>query len=80
MRVIVMADDGASMTGRDLERRYCFGPSGVRQMTMGSTHFQQTGIGDTGSQGEHPHQQHQESGVAFGKGAGKKFHGDMRKD
>ena len=53
---MVMADDGASMTGRNLECRYCFGHSDVRQMTMGSAHFEQAGIGRAESQGEHPHQ------------------------
>ena len=80
MRVIAMVCHGSSVTGRYAGRLCFFKAASRRQMIMGSTRFQQTGIGDTGSQSKHPHQQHQESGVAFGKGAGKKFHGDMRKD
>ena len=80
MRVIVMVCHGAGATRRHAgHRRFLKAPS-RRQMTMGFTRFQQTGIGDTGRHREYPGQQHQASGVAFGKGAGKKFHGDMREE
>ena len=79
MRVIVVVCHGSGVTRRHAGRRSFLKDPSRRQMTMASARFQQTGIGDTGRQHEHPNQQHQESGVAFGKGAGKKFHGDMRK-
>ena len=78
MRVIVMVCHDSNVTRRHAGRRCFLKAPSRRRMTVGSTRFQPTGIGDTGSQREHPHKQREKSGVAFGKGAGKRFHGDMR--
>jgi len=59
MRVIVMVCHGFDVTRRHAGRRCFFKAPSRRQMTMGYARFQQTGIGDTGSQREQQHQQHQ---------------------
>ena len=67
MRVIVMVCHG--FPRRHTGRRCFFKAPSRGQMTMGSTRFQQTGVGHARNQGEYPNKQHQESGVAFRKGA-----------